>query len=119
MTFEYLSRVIVDETIDIDDVGNCAILANDDFANFYGIIIITTLGSTKVFEFGPVRDKGVEGIPENSYQSLTSFDYDQRKCARAIDKFLNNSHRGITQAVEKEATEVLEYVQNLTDFLSL
>lgn len=113
MKFEYLSRVVVEEEIEIEDVGNCAILANDDFANYYGLVINTVLGTTKVFEFGPVTgDKNIP--PENSYQSITTFTYDVRKCNNHIDKFLNNPRRGITQAFEKEPEEVFEYAIDLS-----
>ena len=49
MQFDYLQRVTVDATINIEDIGNCAICAMNDSADEYYLVIQTEMGWTEVF----------------------------------------------------------------------
>ena len=72
MEFEYLHQIVVGDTIDIDDIGNCAINAFNDAGEEYYLVVKTVLGWTEIFEFGPIiRD--VKELPQNVAIFLASY----------------------------------------------
>ena len=114
MTFEYLQRVVVDGQLDVDNIGECVLVCNNDFGEEYYLIIHTVLGYTQMIEYGPI-------VPDLSQLCLTyqitynRFEYNQGKIERAIDKFLNNPKRCITQARISTVEEIKEFLVNPID----
>ena len=53
MTFEYMQRVVVEANLEVDNVGDCVLQANNDFGNEYYLLIKTELGWSEVLEYGP------------------------------------------------------------------
>ena len=111
MKFEYLQRVVVDAELDVDNVGDCVLLANNDFGEEYYLIIKTELGWTEILEYGPcVPD--LELLPLTYTVTYTRIEYNQRKLETTIDRFLNNPKRGISQAKVCELDEIFENLVN-------
>lgn len=109
MTFDYLERVVVEGQLEVDDIGQCVIQANNDLGEDFYLIVKTELGWTELLEYGPcVPD--LTQLPMNYNIKYTRFEYNQGKIERAIDKFLNDPKRGITQAK-------LAYVEDIREFL--
>ena len=101
MIFDYLRTTTALDTIDIDDIGNCAISAINDDAEEWFLITDTYEGWTKIREFGPIvvdRDELRTFFSYNCYAS----DFSEKKLRTRIDKFLNNPRRMITQVSEVE-----------------
>ena len=114
MTFEYLQRVVVEGQLEVDDIGQCVLQANNDLAEEYYLIIKTELGWTETIEYGPC----VPDLPllQMNYQiKYSRFEYNQGKIERAIDKFLNDPKRGITQAKLSSVEEIREFLVNPVD----
>lgn len=114
MTFDYLQRIIVDGQLEVDNIGDCNIQANNDFGEEYYLMIKTVLGWTEVLEYGPC----VPDFPELQYNysiKYNKFEYNQSKIERVIDKFLNDGKRGITQAKLVDITEIREFLVNPVD----
>ena len=114
MTFDYLQRVIVDGQLDVENIGDCIIQANNDFGEEFYLIIKTVLGWTEILEYGPC----VPDLPELSYNytvRYSKFEYNQSKIERTIDKFLNDAKRGITQAKLAELEEIRDFLINPID----
>ena len=108
--------------IDIEDIGNCVIEASNDTGLFWYLCIQTTLGWTKITEYGPAAPDFVE-LPKSVTCTFNRIDFDERKIANSISMFLNNSKRAITQArvVEPEVMfdsckSILTYIQNIENF---
>lgn len=97
MKFEYLQRVIVDAELEIDNIGDCVIQANNDLAEEFYLIIRTELGWTEVMEYGPFVPDLLQ-LPYNYQITYNRFEFNQSKIERIIDKFLNNPKKIITQA---------------------
>lgn len=114
MTFEYLQRVVVDGSLDVENIGDCTIQANNDFYQEYYLIIRTTLGWTEVAEYGPYSPD-LPMLQENYQIKYSRFEYSQSKIERIIDKFLNDPKRLITQAKIISLEEIREFLVNPID----
>ncbi len=97
MTFEYLQRVVVDAQIDIENIGECVLVGRNDLGEEYYLIIRTDMGWTEQINFGPVTPE-VDILPFNINLTYARFEFNQTKLMRAIDKFLNDPKKLITQA---------------------
>lgn len=114
MTFDYLERVVVEGQLEVENIGQCVIKANNDLSEEFYLIIRTELGWTEMIEYGPC----VPDLPllQMNYQiTYTRFEYNQNKLERAIDKFLNNPKRSITQAEVTDITEIRDFLINPVD----
>ena len=97
MTFEYLQRVVVDAELNVDDIGQCVILGRNDIGEESYLIIRTEMGWTEQISIGPVCPD-IEILPFNVAILYSRFEYNQGKIERAIDKFLNDPKKMISQA---------------------
>ena len=97
MTFEYLQRVVVDAELNVDDIGQCVILGRNDIGEESYLIIKTEMGWTAQISIGPVCPD-IEILPFNIAILYSRFEYNQGKIERAIDKFLNDPKKMISQA---------------------
>lgn len=105
MTFEYLQRVVVDAQIDIENIGECVLVGRNDLGEEYYLIIRTDMGWTEQINFGPVTPE-VDILPFNINLTYARFEFNQTKLMRAIDKFLNDPKKLITQADVVEMSSI-------------
>ena len=105
MTFEYLQRVIVDAQLDVDNIGECVIRGRNDLGEEYYLIIRTDMGWTEQINFGPVTPD-VDILPFNINMNYARFEFNQSKLMRAIDKFLNDPKKIITQADVVQVSDI-------------
>lgn len=118
MKFDYLERVVVEGQLEVDNIGECVIRANNDLAEDYYLIIRTELGYTEVLEYGPcVPD--LELLPASYQIHYNRFDYNSAKIERIIDKFLNDSKRMITQAEVVSLENIRENLINPIDKINI
>lgn len=99
MNFNYLKTETYNDSIDIEHIGNCTIVVNNDEAEEWYIDIHTDYGWSKVRQFGPLDiDKGEVG----NYFSfiLNGFEYNEKRLYKVINDFLNNPKHAITQVEE-------------------
>ena len=116
MIFDYLRTTTALDTIDIVDIGNCAINAMNDDAEEWFLIIDTNEGWTKIREFGPIV------VDENKLRNYFSYDcyasdFAEKKLRTRIDKFLNNPKRMITQVYEVEKAFATDRLNAIKDSL--
>ena len=97
MTFEYLQRVVVDAELNVDDIGQCVILGRNDIGEESYLLIRTEMGWTEQITVGPVCPD-IEILPFNIAILYSRYEYNQGKIERAIDKFLNDPKKMISQA---------------------
>ena len=114
MIFDYLRTTTALDSIDIEDIGNCCINALNDSGEEWFLVIRTWEGWTEITDYGPLL---VDSDQFSSYFVYNKYGYDfsEKKISTAIDKFLNNPKRVITQVyeVEKEfAKERLDMIRN-------
>lgn len=101
-------------SLDVDDIGNCCISANNDLCEFYYLIVKTDYGVTKIIEYGPYVDMMTPSFQTCSFQQ---FQYSEQKIDKIIAKFLNNPKRNITQAMIVEFEDIEDKLINPVDLL--
>ena len=114
MKFDYLQRVVIESQLDVENIGQCVISANNDFGEEYYLIIVTVLGWTEVIEYGPATPD-IQILPFNVSSTYSRFEYNQSKLEKIIDRFLNNPKRGITQATVVELEDIRNNIVNPVD----
>lgn len=103
MVFEYMSRTVSDAFIDIDDIGNCSLVAYTLDATTFAMVVSTVMGTTEIYYCGPVG----AGLVLGDYCSTTykKFPYSESKIKNAINKFVNTE--GIMQVMQVSPEEAM------------
>lgn len=120
--FGYFYSSMAIGQLEVEDIGNCSIEANDDLGNFYYMVIETNLGFTKIFEYGPVQPDFNE-MCKSVTCTFDRIEFNEKKISKRIYSFLNTPVRNITQAqmVEKDyalsgCKDIIEYMRNKSNF---
>lgn len=120
--FGYFYSSMAIGQLDVDDIGNCAIEANNDEGNYYYMVIETNLGFTKMFEYGPVQPDFNE-MCKSVTCTFDRIEFNEKKISKRIYSFLNAPGKNITQAqiVDKEyaldgCKDIIEYVRDSNNF---
>lgn len=107
-SIEYFIERKVNETIDIDDVGNTNIIASDDNGLCYGLCTKTVMAETHILQFGP-QNLGDATIDVTSYSmSYIKMPFNKYKVEKVISTFLNGIGKNITQANEVSYENIKE-----------
>lgn len=121
--FKYLYLASYQDSIDIEDIGNCFLEAfNDDGLCFY-LWIKTIDGITKILEAGPY-DSDDETNPTKFITDIKykQFQFSDNKINEIINKFLNNIIYKITQVFDKnseyEDTDKLNKIYNIVNYMT-
>lgn len=117
MTFDYLMRVTVDASLDIEDIGNCAVQAYDDKGQEFILIIRTVLGVTEVVQFGPVLPD-IVALPSEVSYTYKRYTFQESKIIKDIKSFLNGQRSPITQAFTVDFDIAEKDIRNIVDFMS-
>jgi len=116
MNFEYLIKIKKEDSIDIENVGNCAIDVFNDMGFEWILLISTDEGITEILEYGPIVPD-IEKLPNSVSYTYDRINYSQSKISTRIDKFLNAGYRMITQASEISKEEAKEKMRNLVSYV--
>lgn len=100
MEIEYYYVKQVNASIDIEDVGNCCLVARNDIGMAYYVYTKTDMGTTQMLTAGPVYEGDDEVFPDFVDVQYTSMQYNMKKIGKLIEKFVNNPKAGITQVEE-------------------
>ena len=104
--------------LNIEDIGNCAIEANDDMGASYYLVIKTNLGVTRLFQYGPIKPD-VNILCKTTTCVFKRFDYSESKLMKAIENFLKPSFSNITQAREISCEEALDNCIDIIEYMRL
>ena len=115
-TFNYVFVQTSQDQLIIGDIGNCFIETCNDNGERFFLVIRTSLGFSRVAEYGPYAD----GIRCTSVScTFNQFEYNEKKLNKIIYSFLNNPGRNITQAFELDEEEWKEVREKLDNPLNL
>lgn len=115
MKYKYYYREAITDELDIEDIGNCNILAYNDLGMYYIMIIQTELGLTRIFTEGPLMEEEI--FPKTVNCSFKRIDYNSGKISKEIQTFLNNPIAKITAAVEISLEEALLKCKSIIDYI--
>ena len=114
MEFEYFYVTTVGASVNIDNIGNFALEANDDMGQSYYLVIRTTLGSSRIFQYGPIVTD-ISLLPKTCSCTFKRIEYSDSKIKKIIDNFLNNPYAKITQAKEIDIVDALDKCVSIID----
>ena len=116
MHFDYMIKTVAGDSIDILDIGNCALQINNDRGEFWYLIIKTELGWTEVFEFGPITPD-IKRLPTLCSMIYKRFEYRQNKIEDIIFNAINSASRNVTQVTEVSVDDAKSNMRNLVDYV--
>lgn len=115
MLIEYMATKSYLDSIDIMDAGNTVVAGYNDDGQVWLFYTYTELGFTTWMETGPfcVEDK----TPGTGYFSYVRsvMEFKQPKIQSMIENMLNDTRKGITQAMEIDVDEFGEYLDKISE----
>ena len=118
MNFEYLVKIKREASIDIEDIGNCALDVYNDLGFEWLLLIHTREGLTQIVEFGPLL-ADMEVPPSTVNYSYERINFSESKLRNKISRFLTDGNKSVTQAFEVTHQEAKEKMKNLVDYICL
>lgn len=112
-SFNYLYIQSSQDTIEIEDIGNIIIEANNDLGQSWLLWISTLLGFSYIIEYGPYSQVGKFSEYVNS--NFQRIEYSEYKLEKKIDKFLNEPKRFITQVSFIDEHEARQKIKNMVE----
>lgn len=104
------------QTIEVEDIGNCAIRStNAGFEDYY-IVIQTVMGKTSILTFGPIL-ADVSIIQEDFNLNFKKIDYKEKNINNEINKFINDTRKAIKQAEVISIEEALQTIPTYEAFI--
>lgn len=104
------------QTIEVEDIGNCAIRStNAGFEDYY-IVIQTVMGKTSILTFGPIL-ADVSIIQEDFNLNFKKIDYKEKNINNEINKFINDTRKAIKQAEVISVEEALQAIPTYEAFI--
>lgn len=117
-SFDYLYEAKSYDSLDIEDIGNVCLQANDSFGKTWYLKIRTELGFCFVYEYGPV-DLDTQRVLWNNFNfHYKKIEYKETLVTSLIDKFINDPKRQIIQANVVDP-ENFDSILTSLDFLEL
>lgn len=113
MEFNYLYTTMATGQINIEDIGNCIIQANDDKSNYKYLWIKTRQGFSQILEFGPIN----KYLIDKYNVSYTRIEFDYKKITKTIDMFLNSGKLIPTQIILIEEQELEKNFLNILEIM--
>ena len=114
MIFEFNATRTFTDTLQIDDIGNCAIRCEGimcenkiKFPAEYYLITKTIMGKTGILKFGPVLTD-LDEMPSGFSVDFKKINYKEQTIEREIDMFINDGRKAITKAEEITGMEAFE-----------
>ena len=105
MKFDYACTIMVNGQIDIDNIGDCVLVARNAQSEEWYLLVKTVLGWTSVVEFGPVVPD-IDMLTKSTTCKYSRFEFSEGRLIKIIDKFLNDGSRMITQVSISDIEEV-------------
>lgn len=116
-SFKYLYEMQATGELDVEDIGNCAIVGTNSLQYQRYILIVKTVeGDTKVVISGPHWVELELPCVDYSY-TYQNFQFNQRKIETIIDKFLNGKFF-IDQARVVEFDEAVKLIPDVREYIT-
>lgn len=120
--FEYFYTQQVNGILQVDNIGECCIEACTDMHECYYLIIRTSMGVSRVFQYGPIVPES-EILEKSCTCSFKRLDFNEIKLGNIIKNFLNKPYSNITQAQEisiedalNNCIDMIEYIKDKDKF---
>ena len=113
LTIEFDNQYTPQNFIEIESVGNVCIEAiNEDDGLYYYLLIKTSLGTTSIFEYGPVIPD-IDKLFDSYVVSFDRMSYNEKKLSLFLRKWLNDRKRNITAAYVIDESKFLDNYKDI------
>ena len=124
MLYDYSGTRTFSATLEVDDPGNCAVIANGYYPvgkgiklpGDYYIIVRTIAGITTILKWGAMTD--LEELHSGFSLEVKSFKYKEATIDREITMFLNDGQKFIYDAKVIDREEALENLPKDYNFIA-
>lgn len=114
LTIEFDNQYTPQNFIEIESVGNVCIEAiNEDDGLYYYLLIKTSLGTTSIFEYGPVIPD-IDKLFDSYVVSFDRMSYNEKKLSLFLRKWLNDRKKNITAAYVIDESKFLDNYKDIT-----
>lgn len=114
-TYEYLPNTTFQDSINIENIGECCLACYNDLGEVYYIWVTTSLGVTKILQYGPYLD-GLS--PSYCSYLFQEFQYNERKIDKQISKFILDPKKAISQIVQVDPGDIVDNLVNFMEFMN-
>ena len=114
-TYNYLPTTTYEDSINIENIGECCLECYNDLGEGYYLWVTTSLGMTKILQYGPYYD---DITPTYCNYSFQQFQYSEQKIDRTISKFISDPKKAITQIQQVEPEDILDKLIDLKEFMN-
>ena len=112
-SIEYLPQESFLASVEVEDIGNVALVMYDDMGHEWYLLTITSLGWTKVYMFGPLMID-VDSLVVKSFSfTYSDIEYRETKLISMMEKFIQDPRKCVTQVLEINRDDVFERYRNL------
>lgn len=123
MLIDYSATKTFTQTLQIDDIGNCAIRGEGSFRDGkvtwpgdYYLVIKTVMGRTVFMKWGPLMPD-FTALPNTFKLEVKTCQYKEGTIVKEIESFINDGLKGIHDAEQILPEEALEFLPNETNFM--
>jgi len=124
MLVEYCATKTFTDALEIDDIGNCAIICHGFYRDGkiklpgdYALIIKTVMGIATVLKWGPIVDWTLD--LQNGYNvSVKTLNFKEPALIREIQMFINDPMKDIREAKVVESDTLLELLPKLENYIA-
>lgn len=113
-SIEYLKEVSYMDAVEIEDIGNIALVLYNDAGQEWYLLTTTSLGWTKLYMFGPLLPD-VDSLVLKSFSfTYSEIEYRESKIVSMLEKFIQDPKKEISQVIEITKEEVLNRYKTLS-----
>lgn len=114
-TYNYLPNTTYFDSINIENIGECCLECCNDLGEYYYLWVTTSLGMTKILQYGPYVDSI---IPNNCYYSFQQFQYNDQKIDKSISKFISDPKKALSQIRQVEPCDIIDNIIDFKGFMN-
>ena len=112
-SIEYLPQESYLASVEIEDIGDVALVMFNDAGQQWYLLTTTSLGWTKIYMFGPLFPD-IDTLVIKSFSfNYSEIEYKESKLLNMIERFIQDPKKCITQVFEIQKQDVLERFKNL------
>lgn len=112
-TFEYLYTIKAEDSIEVEDVGNCCLKVLNDTGYEWFLIIDTKLGDCFIRTFGPFNVDIENHFIHGFKFDFSKIEYRESRLCNIIDKFINDPKKFVSQVFICEPEEAYELLEKI------
>lgn len=116
MIFDFDQQKVYTKSIEVDDIGNCALrCTNDCYEEFY-VIVQTSMGKSYITKFGPLIPD-LETVSPGFVLTHELTDFKEKVIIKAIDTLINDARKKIINVENITAEEALVLIPTADKFI--